>query len=115
MAETYQCRHCWSHVPYSNGADDDIERMIGPICDDCASVAVKILDGIKPTLPIEFTISDALIAYADEQKEPIKQESEEDYYKGLESRLATLEKQDPNVKKAAEAYEKGMDRLRRKQ
>lgn len=36
MAETYRCRHCNRDVPVDEGADDAIERAIGPICDECA-------------------------------------------------------------------------------
>jgi len=34
---TYQCRHCDRNVGVDCGADDAIERAVGPICDDCAS------------------------------------------------------------------------------
>ena len=36
MADAYRCDYCGRHVPAEQGADDAIERNIGPICDECA-------------------------------------------------------------------------------
>lgn len=34
---TYRCRYCQRDVPSDDGACDDVEEAVGPICDDCAS------------------------------------------------------------------------------
>jgi hypothetical protein len=35
--KTYECGHCGKFVSWDDGADDAIERYVGPICDSCSS------------------------------------------------------------------------------
>lgn len=39
---TYVCCRCGRHVPWSDGADDEAERVFGPICDACATTPAMI-------------------------------------------------------------------------
>lgn len=33
----YKCGHCGNVVGWCQGADDNLERTVGPICDACAA------------------------------------------------------------------------------
>lgn len=37
LVGTFRCGHCGKRVSNDYGADDAIERYVGPICDSCSS------------------------------------------------------------------------------
>lgn len=41
---TFVCGHCGRDVEWAQGAYDEIEMAIGPICDDCAAPINKLAD-----------------------------------------------------------------------